>query len=166
MQKNLTTVRNASSSITEVKVVVSQMCPVGPDVFNNHVNILTWICFTDGTCGNLRGDKICTMSHYRWHLASKSQTSWIYRHENTFRTSRIIAPCCQLRLGQKNKTQLYDESLFFNDYKKNEVSFSATLRNIGSPRLKHNHFTDVSMCSGETNFIFIRLQTDYKTAHI
>jgi hypothetical protein len=57
------------------------------------------------------------MSHYRRHLASKSQTSLIYQHENTFRTSRIIAPYCQLRVGHKNKTQLYDESLFFNDYK-------------------------------------------------
>jgi hypothetical protein len=28
-------------------------------------NILTWTCFTDGTRGNLRGEKICTMSHYR-----------------------------------------------------------------------------------------------------
>jgi hypothetical protein len=58
-------------------------------------------------------------------------------------------------MGQKNKTQLYDESLFFNDYKKNEVSFSATLRNIGSSWLKHIHVTDVSMCSGETNFIYL-----------
>jgi hypothetical protein len=57
-------------------------------------------------------------------------------------------------MGQKNKTQLYDVSLFFNDYKKNEVSFSATLRNIGSPWLKKINVTDVSMCSGETNFIF------------
>jgi hypothetical protein len=62
-------------------------------------------------------------------------------------------------MGQKNKTQLYDESLFFKDYKKNEVSFSATLRNIGSPWLKHIHVTDVSMCSGETNFIFINCYT-------
>jgi hypothetical protein len=50
-------------------------------------------------------------------------------------------------MGQKNKTQLYDESfitiLFYNDYKKNEACFSATLRNIGSPWLKHIHVTDV-----------------------
>jgi hypothetical protein len=56
-------------------------------------------------------------------------------------------------MGQKNETQLYDESLFFTITKKNEVSFSATLRNIGSPWLKHIHVTDVSMCSWETNFL-------------
>jgi hypothetical protein len=43
--------------------------------------------------------------------------------------------------------------VYFLTITKNEVSFSATLRNIGSPWLKHIHVTDVSMCSGKTNFI-------------
>jgi hypothetical protein len=46
--------------------------------------------------------------------------------------------------------------VFFNNYKKNEISFSATLRNIGSLWLKHIRVTDVSMCSGETNLIFFQ----------
>jgi hypothetical protein len=46
--------------------------------------------------------------------------------------------------------------VYFLTISKNEVSFSATMRYIGSPWLKHIHVTDVSMCSGETNFIFIR----------
>jgi hypothetical protein len=41
---------------------------------------------------------------------------------------------------------------FLKITKKNEVSYSATLRNIGSPWLKHIHVTDVSMCSEEINF--------------
>jgi hypothetical protein len=68
-------------------------------------------------------------------------------------------------MGQKNKTQLYDESLFLM-ITKNDVSFSATLRNTGSPWLKLIHVTDVSMCSGETNFIFVvdlvTVNVDYK----
>jgi hypothetical protein len=44
--------------------------------------------------------------------------------------------------------------VYFLTITKNEVNFSATLRNIGNPWLKHIHVTDVSMCSGETNFIF------------
>jgi hypothetical protein len=44
--------------------------------------------------------------------------------------------------------------VYFLTITKNEVSFSATLRNLGGPWLKHIHITDVSMCSGETNFIF------------
>jgi hypothetical protein len=44
--------------------------------------------------------------------------------------------------------------VYFLTITKNKVSFSATLRNIGSPWLKHIYVTDVSMCSGKTNFIF------------
>jgi hypothetical protein len=45
--------------------------------------------------------------------------------------------------------------VYFLMITKNGVSFSVTLRNIGSPWLKHIHVTDVSMYSGETNFIFV-----------